>query len=94
MAGRKRKCVGPCLRNPDVQYPVGMLSDFGEVEVVARRSTPDLPGFGEDPENPVVYVACAMKGRKVPSDLFYLCRNPEFPNHGFRVYIREVVNYG
>lgn len=94
MAGRKRKRVGPRLRNPDAQYPVGLLSDFGEVEVVARRHSPDLPGYGEDPNNPVVYVACAMTGRKTPSELFYLCRNPAYPTHGFRVYIREVVNYG
>ena len=92
--GRPLKRKGPYLRFPDSVYPVGLLSDFGQIEVVAIRHTPDLPGFGEDPNNPVVYVARAMAGRKPPSDLFYLKHNPNCISHGFRVYIREVVNYG
>lgn len=89
--GRPLKRRGPRLRYPDTVYPVGLLSDFGKTEVVAVRHTPDLPGFGEDPQNPVVYVACAMAGRKMPSELFYLKYNPNCRSHGFRVYIRLVV---
>lgn len=92
--GRPRIRVGPLLRNPDAQYPVGVISEIGDVEVVAVRHCPDLPGFAEDPSNPVVYAACSGRGRKTPSDLFYLRRNPNRPCHGFRVYIREVQKDG
>lgn len=81
------------FRRPAGVHPVGKLSDFGQTVEVARRVSADRCS-NSDRNDPTVYIACGIRGRKTPADLFYLIPHPVRSQGSLRVYIREVVGNG
>lgn len=80
------------LRFPDAVYAIGHLSDFPDHIELGRMSTIEKPSAEEERTgDPIVYLQCAIRGRKPLADLFYLVYD-EHRHNGKRVYFKEVVN--